>query len=298
MRLLVFGASGMLGHKLVQVASRSVDTFGTIRYRTPGFDALNLDAHATIVDGVAAEDADSVVRVLGSVRPDVVVNCVGIVKQSEAAKDPTLSVSINGLFPHRLASLCRVGDARLIHVSTDCVFSGRQGFYGENDEPDPVDMYGRTKLVGEVVGGESLTIRTSIIGRELAGAHGLMEWFLAERSGRVRGFRNAIFSGFTTVALSRLILQIATSQRELDGLYHVASESISKFDLLALVNHAYDLGVSIEPDDDFHCDRSLNGARFLNATGFSVPSWPEMIDEIRADNTPYDSLRGSAVAVG
>jgi dTDP-4-dehydrorhamnose reductase len=214
------------------------------------------------------------------------------VKQDSAALDPLTSISINALFPHRLAVICRAANARLIHLSTDCVFSGRKGNYVEEDSSDAEDIYGKTKYLGEVAGTGCLTLRTSMIGRELGGCHGLLEWFLSQQGKTVRGFRRAIFSGFTTRALSETIASIIADQPQLDGIWHLAAAPISKFELLTLIKEKGGLHVQIEPDDTFSCDRSLNGTRFRNATCFVAPTWSDMISELFKDTTPYTELRG------
>src|SRR5947209_1620685 len=274
MKILILGGTGMLGHKLFQVLSENVETFATLRQpatRHPLFDP------ARLVGNVSAEDFDAVTRAVGQTRPDVVVNCIGVVKQDAAAKDPLTSISINALFPHRLAALCQAVGARLIHISTDCVFSGRNGNYTEDDTADAEDLYGRTKLLGEVSGERTLVMRTSMIGRELAGAHGLLEWFFGQEGKTVRGFKRAVFSGFTTQALADIIRRVILEHRDLEGVWHVAAEPINKFDLLSLVRETYGLDIKIEPDETFVCDRSLNDERFRRATGFSPPSWSDMI---------------------
>jgi dTDP-4-dehydrorhamnose reductase len=283
----------MLGHKLGQTFTSRFDTYLTFR-RTPGPDvSAELFDQARCLTGIVAEDFDTVVRALETVRPDAVVNCIGVVKQDVAAKDPLTSITVNSLFPHQLAKSCGELSARLIHLSTDCVFSGLKGNYAETDNPDATDLYGRSKLLGELAGKGCLTIRTSMIGRELQGAHGLLEWFLSQRNARVRGFKRAIFSGFTTLALAKVIATIITDHRELSGVWHVASEPISKFDLLTLVKQTYGLAVEIEPDESFVCDRTLNGTRFRETTGIHIPGWPEMIEEMFRDPTPYDRFRSS-----
>ncbi|MDD5265377.1 MAG: SDR family oxidoreductase [Candidatus Bipolaricaulis sp.] len=260
--LLVLGSSGMLGHKLCQVASQSIETIGIGRER------------------VDARDIRTAERALADTRPDVVVNCIGIVKQSPLAQDPLESITVNALFPHQLATICRDVGARLIHLSTDCVFSGRKGMYSEADRPDPVDSYGMTKLLGEVDEPGCLTIRTSMIGRELGSARGLLEWFLGQRGQTVHGYRQAIFSGFTTTALSKIIVETIIPHPELQGIWHVASSPISKHELLTKLNEAYSVGAEIVPDDEVVCDRSLDGSKFNAATGFVPPSWDEMIAEM------------------
>lgn len=289
-RVLVLGATGMLGHRVWQVLSTCMDAHGTVRAPKRAVAPAGVLDPARTVEDVSVDRFDSVERAVASVRPDVVINCIGIVKQARAAHDPLASISINSLFPHRLGQLCRAEDARLIQISTDCVFSGRTGHYSESDIPDPVDLYGRSKLLGEVADGDCLTLRTSIIGRELSGANGLLEWLLAQR-GSVRGFRRAIFSGLTTLALARVLASIVSDHTALTGIRHVASEPISKYDLLCMLKDAYGLPVDIVPDDEVVCDRSLDGTRFEHDTGVRAPSWAEMVDELAADGTPYERLR-------
>jgi dTDP-4-dehydrorhamnose reductase len=294
-KVLVLGASGMLGHKVLQVLSRRFETHGTVR-RPSNVLAQIAPQAAGIVKGVSVNDLESVERAMSDVRPAAVVNCIGIVKQLDEAKDPIPSVLVNALFPHQLTELTRATEARLIHVSTDCVFSGRTGDYSERDNPDPVDLYGRSKLLGETVEPPSLTIRTSIVGRELDGAHGLLEWFLKQNGGTVRGFRRVVFSGLSTAVLARVIGDVLERQPDLTGLWHVAAAPITKFDLLSLVRDTFDLDISIEPDDDFACDRSLDGSRFREATGITSPSWPQMVDELHDESSLYDALTEPSIA--
>ncbi len=289
-RVLVLGGSGMLGHKLWQVLSTRLDAYATLRTSEHPATRLGLLDPDHVVGDVPAESLDAVQRAVAAVQPQVVVNCIGIVKQAGPARDPIASISINSLFPHRLAALCRAEGARLIQISTDCVFSGRAGCYAESDIPDPVDLYGRSKLLGEVSDGGALTVRTSIIGRELSGANGLLEWFLGQQGG-VRGFRRAIFSGLTTAALAHILATIVCEHRELSGIRHVASAPISKHDLLCMLKDAYGSSVEIVADDEVVCDRSLDGAKFEQETGLRAPSWTEMVAQLAADKTPYERLR-------
>jgi dTDP-4-dehydrorhamnose reductase len=277
----------MLGHKLSQVLADRFDTWATFR----GTALSGVHDPDRSVCGVAAEDFESLENALNTSKPDVVVNCIGIVKQDKAAKDRYQSISINSLFPHLLARMCAFRDIRLIHLSTDCVFSGRSGNYKEDDISDAEDIYGRTKWLGELGYDHCLTIRTSMIGRELSGSHGLVEWFLSQRGKTVRGFKKAIFSGFTTIALSETIADIIANPDALHGVWHVAAEPINKFDLLSTVKQAFELDIEIEPDETFVCDRSLDDSRFRARTGFTPPSWQEMIDRMARDRTPYEEIR-------
>jgi dTDP-4-dehydrorhamnose reductase len=271
-KALVLGGSGMLGHMLARVFAERFDTYATVREGRPG---LTIPPER-LVTGVSADSFDSVVHAVAAVKPDVVVNCIGIVKQLDAAQDPVPSISVNALFPHRLAGLVRAADARLLQVSTDCVFSGRRGAYTEDDEPDPVDLYGRTKLLGEVAGDGAVTVRTSIVGRELGTTQGLLEWFLAQ-PGPVRGYSRANFSGLTTEALSEVLADVAADHPALAGVWHVASEPIAKLDLLRRFADTVDHHGAIEPDDRLAIDRSLDGSRFATATGITTPSWDDML---------------------
>lgn len=297
MRLLVLGGTGMLGHKLFQRARQGGhEAWATIRgSRLAGPAAAVLDPDY-VVTGVAATDLGEVARALDTVKPDVVVNCIGVIKQAEAAQDPIASISINSLFPHQAAALCRERGARFIHISTDCVFSGSKGMYTEEDPSDALDLYGRSKFLGEVPGPGAITVRTSIIGRELASQYGLVEWFLSEVGGTVRGFSAAIFSGFTTSALADVLLGTVCEHPELEGLWQVSAEPVDKNKLLGMLKEAYGVEVEIEPDDSVKVDRSLDSSRFRAATGWAPPEWQAMIDEMSGDPTPYERIRRSSDA--
>lgn len=290
-KILILGATGMLGQTLFTNLSErdSLDVYATARSLSGLEKWFAPELLAKIQGGVEAENFDSILRVLAEVRPDVVINCIGIIKQLPVAKDPLISISINSLFPHRLALACKAVGARMIHVSTDCVFDGAKGNYTEKDESNATDLYGRTKFLGEVYYPHCVTLRTSIIGHELKGRHGLIDWFLSQE-GKVRGFTRAIYTGFPTVEISKIISQYVIPNKELSGLYQVSSTPISKYDLLRLVADCYGKQIEIEPDDNFHCDRSLDSSRFRRTTGYTPPSWPEMIKEMRYDYQEHHKL--------
>jgi len=280
-RILVIGASGMLGHAVYGVLSAmdGLDVHGTIR-SSAHRDLFPAALRQGLIAGIDALDADCMAGLLAAQRPEVVVNCAGMVKQLAGADDALSVLPINALLPHRLSRLCALSHARLIHVSTDCVFSGLRGAYAEADVPDPADLYGRSKLLGEVDAPHAITLRTSIIGRELAGGHGLVEWFLAQR-GAVRGFTQAIFSGLTTDAFADAIAAHVLPAPRLHGVWHLAAEPITKHDLLLLLREAYGHAVEILPDGGVRIDRSLDGGRFRTATGFVAPAWPHMVRRMR-----------------
>jgi dTDP-4-dehydrorhamnose reductase len=294
MRVLILGAGGMLGHKVWQVFRDRFDCRAAVRTRLP----LEIFNDERVVDGFDAGDFDGVTRLIAKMHPQVVVNCIGVVKQLAAAHDPIASITLNSLFPHVVARACDEVGARMIHISTDCVFAGTRGNYSEADIPDATDLYGRSKLLGEVTDAQTgvsvphlLTIRTSIIGRELRTANGLVEWFLSHRGGSVRGFTKAVFSGVTTTTLTQTLATVIEQHPDLHGLYHVAGEAITKYDLLVMLNEAFDAGVAITPDDSVVIDRSLDDTRFRSATGLARPVWPEMIAALAAESPNYERWR-------
>jgi dTDP-4-dehydrorhamnose reductase len=280
---LVLGVTGMLGSAVFRRLSGrgDVELFGTARSPLV-FRFFDDRASARIEAGVDVENVDQLVGLFARLRPAAVINCVGMVKQLPAARDPLATVSLNALLPHRLARLCTLCGARLVHISTDCVFSGRQGNYGEQDRPDAEDLYGRSKLLGEVTDrADVLTLRTSLIGRELVTRHGLIEWFLGQ-TGSVRGFSEAIFSGLPTDELATVIAERVLPRPDLHGLYHVGAEPVNKYDLLQLVRTVYGRSTRIVEDASVKVDRSLNSSRFRRVTGYVAPGWPELIRQMHA----------------
>ncbi len=288
MKVLVIGAGGMMGHMACRVLGSSHEVHGTLRQPfDPAAPAARFLSRSRWVPDVHVDRFDTVRAAIEETGPAVVLNCVGIVKQLEAAKNAIVSIEINALLPHLLADECSRVGARLVHLSTDCVFSGQRGQYREQDLPDPVDLYGRSKLLGETAEGEALTIRTSIVGRQLTGQTSLFEWVLANRGQQVRGFDRAIYSGLTTMALARVIGRLIDEQPELSGVWQVASAPVTKYELLQMLDGRLDLGLTIERDTDFACDRSLDGSAFRQRTGIEVPTWTEMLDDFATDQVAY-----------
>lgn len=286
--VLILGAAGMLGHKLYQRLQRNYKVWATVRSSYDSYAKYKIFKPENIIGGVDVLDFHKVVGVIADIKPDVVINCIGIIKQLKESKDPILSLQINSLLPHQLANLCRASGARFFHISTDCVFDGKKGMYTEEFPSNASDLYGRTKYLGEVDQEGCLTIRTSIIGRELNTASGLIEWFLSNRGGKVSGFQKAIYSGFTTIALADIIVNLIESNPDLSGLYQISSDKIDKYSLLNMVKDAYGLSVEIEPELHTFIDRSLDSTRFREKTGFKPISWTRMISDMAADETPYD----------
>ena len=279
-RVLVLGASGMLGNAMLRLfAQRGMHTItGTVR-SSAALHQLPDSLRTRVVSGVDVENPDALAALIARFKPDVVINCIGLVKQLADANQPLVALPINALLPHRLAALCALGGSRLVHISTDCVFAGTRGMYVESDVTDATDLYGRSKLLGEVTDSHAITLRTSIIGHELNSAHGLIGWFLSQREG-VRGYARAVFSGLPTVELATVVHDHVLPRSELSGLYHVSAEPIDKFSLLQLVARQYNHSVALEPDERLVIDRSLDSSRFRSATGYAPPDWPDLVERM------------------
>ena len=291
MKVLILGGTGMLGHKLYQSLKSPIEAFVTVRGDARSLARFGFYCPDQIVGGVEATDLASIRNAIETVRPDVVVNCVGIVKQQSLGNDPIACISINALLPHQLANLCSEYGARLIHISTDCVFDGAKGGYNESDLTNATDLYGRSKAMGETSAANAVTLRTSIIGRELTTELGLVDWFLSQRGKKVNGFTNAIFSGLTTQELSRVIQSVILDHQDLSGLYQVSVAPIDKHALLVLLNAAFNAGVEIAPSDEFKCDRSLDSTLFRSRTGYEPSTWESMVREMADDSNPYELWR-------
>ena len=272
----------MLGHRLFETVAPLHEARVTLRQGLDSYRRHGIFTEANAYAGIDVRRFESVMEVVSDFRPQAVVNGVGIVKQRALARDAIPSLEVNALFPHRLAVLCRAVSARLIHLSTDCVFSGRRGGYREGDSTDAEDLYGRTKHLGEVGQTGSLTLRSSIIGLELDRKTSLVEWFLAQER-PIRGYRRAIYSGLTTAEMSRLIERLLREHPDLSGVWHVASAPISKYDLLTILAGKLESRGPIEPDETLACDRSLDGSAFAHATGYAAPGWDAMLAELAGE---------------
>lgn len=277
MRVLVCGGSGLIGSTVLQVLSEQEgwEVFGTLRSDNarPFFPAR---LSKSLLSGVELTDTDTLIELFQRVKPNVVVNCAGLTKHLPGADNPLKALPINTMLPHRLANLCDLSGARLIHVSTDCIFSGEKGNYSESDHADAADLYGKSKAMGEVRCPHAVILRTSTIGHELQTNHGLLAWFLSQQ-GQCKGFRRAIFSGVPTVVFARVVRDHVIPRPELTGIFNIAAAPIAKYDLLKLIAGQYGKSVDILPDDEFVIDRSLSPERFKQATGYTAPAWPELI---------------------
>ncbi len=293
MKILILGVNGMIGHKLFYTLSQTdADVWGTIRKTKEDFAGIKLMQSPRIIEQFNADDFFDVEKLIEETAPDVIINCIGITKRKDELLDPIKAISINALMPHKLAQLCNDKSIRMIHFSTDCVFSGDSGSYNEDSIPNADDIYGKTKGLGEPVNNPAcLTIRSSFIGRELCGKTELLEWFLSQAGKTIKGFTKAMYSGVSTTFMSRIVSEIIFQHPDLWGLYQLAPEKpISKYDLLCLAKKAFALEIDILADNDFSSDKSLCGDKLKRAIGVCVPSWEEMFVELASEDIYNDCI--------
>jgi len=291
-KVLILGASGMIGHRMWAEFGKVHETYGVIRRPELGplanIEGINSQQSFCNVD---VKDISKIDSIIGEVKPDVVLNCVGVIKQLKESKNPIVTIQSNSLFPHLLAEICEKHNSRMIQFSTDCVYDGRDGFYDENDSANATDLYGKTKSLGEVTQYKNVvTIRTSCVGREVFEANGLLEWFVSQNGGKVGGFTKAIFSGFPAKTLAKILLEKIVPNEELNGLYHIASQKINKYELLKAFKDTLGLDIEIEVNNEFEVDRSLNSDHFNKTVGFEYLPWTELVEDIMVDNDFYNGL--------
>jgi dTDP-4-dehydrorhamnose reductase len=280
----------MLGHMLIRVLSPRHRVIGTTssQYKAESPLAKLLDRESWIggIDVRSLNQVDDLVR---EIQPDVVINCVGVIKQKMESSNITDAITINSLFPHHLANLCQSQNSRLIHFSTDCVFEGTPGMKMVSDTPNATDLYGTTKRLGEVDYGDSITIRSSIVGAQIVGTESLFQWAISQKGKKIKGFTGALYSGLTTMTMSKVILEIVDNFPQLSGIQQIASEAITKHDLLRKLNAALGLNLDICPDNTIIYDRTLDGSEFVEQTGIRIPTWDEMIIEFAGDQAFYSN---------
>jgi len=289
MKILILGGGGMLGHKLVEILQKDFDVWTSLRGGFEKYERFKIFHSSRVIENVDILNFESLKKTVKDVNPDVVINAIGVVKQLPSSKNVINTLLTNSIFPHHLAEVCAEKNRHLISISTDCVFDGDKGNYTEDEVSNASDLYGKSKNLGEVFDKNCVTFRTSIIGRELFTHHSLVEWFLSNEGNKIKGFVNAIYTGFPTIILAEIISDLLKREIFLEGLYHVSSEPINKFELLNLLKKAYQTKVEIEPFKDFKIDRSLNSDKFRQKTNFEPKSWEEMIDIMAGDKFPYQN---------
>ncbi len=283
MNVLILGATGMLGYSLFSNLSevKKLNVFGSVR-TLEGKYGFFKDYPGKLIENVDVNDFVSIENAIVKANANIVINCIGLIKQHDVSKQHVSAIEINSLLPHRLASLCDKYSARLIHFSTDCVFDGKRGNYREDDLPTATDLYGKSKCLGEVGYGSHLTLRTSIIGHELSSAVSLVDWFLSQDK-EVNGFTKAVFSGLPTSYIAKILVERVLDNPDLKGLYHLSVDPIDKFSLISLVSEVYGKDIMIHENEDLIIDRSLNSRRFQESTMFTPPTWRELIEYMHKD---------------
>ena len=287
MKALIIGGGGMLGHKLVQQLQKKIDVWTTLKGEAAEYEKFEIFNRNKIVENLNVLEIGEVEKSVNTIKPDVIINAVGIIKQIKSDSSTARMIQVNSVFPHQLADIAAKHNSRLINISTDCVFDGAKGDYTEKDIPNTLDLYGKSKNLGEIERQNCLTLRTSIIGRELLTKHSLVEWFLSNKGQKVKGFVNAIYTGFPTIIFAEILTDLIINKANLEGLYHISSKPISKYDLLNLVKKEFNADIEIQPFEDFYMDRSLNSDKFRNETGFTPMQWTDMIKIMADDPTGY-----------
>ena len=280
-RILILGVTGMLGHTLFKEMNKNevFEVFGTTRSKSSLYDYFTTEELSRIRDGVDADNFETVIRAIASVQPTIIINCIGIIKQLPISNDPLTAITVNAQLPHRLSLVARTAKARLIHISTDCVFNGKKGNYTEEDFSTAEDLYGKTKYLGEVHYPHCITLRTSIIGHELKTNFSLVDWFMSQEN-ETNGFTKAMYSGFPTIEIVNIISNYVIPNKELSGLYHVSCDAISKYDLLNIMKDVYKKDIKINTFDSFVLDRSMNSDKFKKISGYKSPSWKQLVENM------------------
>lgn len=280
MKILILGASGMIGlavnNQLIKNKGFKVIGTTTNSKAKKIIENQNNLNELILFDFLKDKNIESLLK---SVKPNIIINCIGVIKQSTLITNKINTILLNSILPNKLSMLALQNNIKFIQISTDCVFSGKVGLYTESDNPDPTDTYGRTKLIGETINDNCLTLRTSLVGHELLTKNGLLEWFLSQKH-ECTGFKNALFSGFTTIAFAKIIETILTNKQELKGLYHVSSNIISKYDFLKKINQVYNRGIKINEDQSFKINRSLKSSALQEKIKYKVETWDYMIKEM------------------
>ena len=293
MKVCVLGSGGLLGHMLIRVLSGPHDVYGSTREKVSKYSPLaRFLPVEKWIDEVDAAEPSSIKRVFEKNQFDIAINCIGLIKQRSDQVDDRLMMSVNGEFPHKLAEIANSSGARVIQISTDCVFSGIKGNYVETDTPDPVDTYGRSKLLGELNDSTNVTIRTSHIGPELGRHTSFFDWVLGSENQTVNGYMGAIYSGFSTRVSAQLIGVLLERFDLYGNVWHLASKPISKFELIELINSVFDLKIQLVEDRQYTCDRSLKMDSLNKRFEFTAPTWRAMIEAMHLDQRNYQHRSG------
>ncbi len=284
--IIVLGAAGMLGHKIWQHLNTLYpnQVFGTLRNATQHYDQFNLFDERRMLQ-VDVADFAKLEACLDKVKPQWIINCIGLTLRKPDLADLEKCIEINSMLPHRLKAWAANNSSKVIHFSTDCVFDGKKGNYSLNDAPSATDLYGKSKYLGEISGPHALTLRLSIVGRELEKKTELLEWLLAQKKQKIKGYSKVIYSGLSTLRVAHEVAKIIQKHPDLNGIYQLASQPISKFELLKLFNIAFKVEAEIEEFEGYTSDKSLNSEAYSKATGFVAPNWKDMTLELLTDKS-------------
>lgn len=284
MRILILGGNGMIGHKIFQVISnKHLDTWVLFKKSFNDISFNEIFNKTNIIDNFDLSNFHKLSTLLNNLKPEVIINAVGITIRRGIDNIPSKSIQINSALPHFINEWVILNNKRLIHFSTDCVFSGDQGSYTENSIPDARDIYGKSKALGEVSSKNTLTLRGSMIGREIENKTELLEWVLSQRNKQLKAFSNVIYSGITTIRMAKLVLKIIEEFPQMHGIYNVSSECISKYDLIKLFVKEFNISIDIISDDSYISKKDLDSTKFYNELGIDKPNWNDLIIELIND---------------
>ncbi len=286
MKVLILGVDGMIGHKIAHYLEDHFDLTGTSRKKLSGLD-IGLKKIRIINIDLFYNDYK---KLLKENNPDIIINSAGITTRRGIDQRLDEARYINNLLPISLAHWVKKHNKKLIHFSTDCVFSGKKGNYLDEDIPDAEDLYGKLKGMGEVHNSNTLIIRCSMIGREIFNHTELFEWLNSMKDKQVEGFSNVIFSGVTTSWMGNTLNDILKHNFDLSGIYNISSQPISKYDLITKLSRAFNLNIDIIKNINIKSNKVLNSKKFTEITGINCPSWDTLIDQFVEDNNNYISL--------
>jgi len=288
MRVIILGTSGLIGHKLLQELSTDLEVFGTLHYSKKHYGDISLFSGPNIIENIDASNFELLKGVLLAINPDVILNCIGITKRKINTNNIIETLNINSVFPHKLADWAKINQKRVLHFSTDCVFDGRVGNYTEVSITTAEDIYGKSKALGEINYNHCLTIRSSFIGQELFDKTELLDWFLTQNGKQIKGFKNTLYSGVSTIFMANVVKKIIMNFPNLSGLYQLAPDKpISKYDLLLIAKETFNIDVEIIPDYENVHRPTLDASKLKRKINLTVPSWETMMRELASNKEIY-----------
>ena len=292
MKILILGGNGMIGHKMYQTISKiHKDTWVTLRKSLTSYSYSEIYNPEKVIDNIDLINFQTISNQLNKINPDIVVNACGITIRRGIETLKSNSIILNSALPHFLNEWVTSNNKRLIHFSTDCVFTGAKGDYIDNDNKDAYDLYGSTKSMGEVIDSKfAITLRGSMIGSELENKTELFEWFLKQKSKTIKGFNKVIYSGITTTKMAEIVLKLIDQFPNLSGVYNISSKPISKFELLKLWNNLFDINANIEIDNSYTSNKNLISDNFYRTISMEQPDWVELSSQLNIDNMLHNNL--------